>query len=341
MSNTLEAIRAKLKQMEENRSKSSGNFNADKSLYPHWNIEEDQTATVRFLPDANPDNPFFWVEKQIIRLPFPGVKGHDESKPVVVQVPCIEMWGETCPILSEVRPMFADKSLEELARRYWKKRSYLFQGFVQDSPMVEEDPPENPIRKFTISPQLYNIIKASLMDPDMEDLPTDYVNGLDFKITKTKSGQHAGYTTSKYARKETALTDTQLEAINQFGLADLSTYLPPRPSQEALAAMVEMFHASINGELYDPEQWGKFYRPYGLDIGNRDSKKSESPTSSNTVSTSAPAHDATDDTDEDDAPFVPDTPKASAPASTPTPSTDPAKKSVDDILAMVRNRKNG
>ncbi len=25
----------------------------DKSIYPHWNMEEGQSATLRFLPDSN------------------------------------------------------------------------------------------------------------------------------------------------------------------------------------------------------------------------------------------------------------------------------------------------
>ena len=42
----------------------------------------------------------------MIRLPFSGIKGDMNSKPVVVQVPCVEMWQETCPVLSEVRGWF-------------------------------------------------------------------------------------------------------------------------------------------------------------------------------------------------------------------------------------------
>ena len=61
--------------------------------YPHWKIDEGQQAIVRFLPDANQDNPFFWVERAMIRLTFPGIKGGD-SKEVSVQVPCMEMYGE-------------------------------------------------------------------------------------------------------------------------------------------------------------------------------------------------------------------------------------------------------
>ena len=48
------------------------------------------------------------------------------------------------------------------------------------------------------------------MDPDMENIPTDYVNGTDFRLSKTMKGQYADYSTSKWARKERSLDETEL-----------------------------------------------------------------------------------------------------------------------------------
>ena len=67
-----------------------GNYQGDKLNYAFWNIPTGASSTVRFLPDANPDNALFWVEKLVIKLPFPGVKGGDEHKEVLVQVFVIE-----------------------------------------------------------------------------------------------------------------------------------------------------------------------------------------------------------------------------------------------------------
>jgi len=174
---TLAEIRAKLASQETGNR----NFQTDNTVYPHWNINEGETVNLRFLPDGDPNNTFFWVERLMIRLPFNGIKGEMNSKQVTVQVPCVEMWGETCPILTEVRQWFKDPSLEDMGRKYWKKKTYIYQGFVHNDPMNEEAP-ENPIRRFMISPQVFNIVKSALMDPELEDLPTDYTNGLDFKI---------------------------------------------------------------------------------------------------------------------------------------------------------------
>ena len=90
---TLAEIRAKLKASE---SKGSGErTGGDNSIYPFWNLKEGEESVLRFLPDGNTDNTFFWVERAMIKLPFAGIKGESESKPTIVQVPCVEMYGDT------------------------------------------------------------------------------------------------------------------------------------------------------------------------------------------------------------------------------------------------------
>lgn len=116
MATTLAEIRARLQQQENRNAGTGGGM--DSSIYAHWNIPEGTTAVVRFLPDANTKNDFFWIERALIKLPFAGVKGQADSKPVIVQVPCVEMWNETCPILTEVRTWFKDPALEEMGRKY-------------------------------------------------------------------------------------------------------------------------------------------------------------------------------------------------------------------------------
>jgi len=259
---TLAEIRAKLQQSSQ-QTVGTG----DNAIYPHWNIQDGQTATVRFLPDADSNNTFFWVERNLIKLPFAGVKGETNSKPVQVQVPCMEMWGETCPILTEVRPWFKDKSLEEMGRRYWKKKSYLFQGYVVDSKLAEDKTPENPIRRFIIGSQIFNIVKNALMDSEIEELPTDYVRGLDFKIVKTSKGGYADYSTSNWARRERALNEAEQAAIKQYGLFNLSDFLPKKPGAVELKVMKEMFEASVDGEAFDMDRWGSYFKPAGMGGG--------------------------------------------------------------------------
>lgn len=337
MATTLAEIRAKL-QAQENRTAGNGTGGGDNAIFAHWNINEGDTARVRFLPDSDPNNVYFWVERNIINLPFAGIKGQSDSKPVTVQVPCVEMWGDSCPILAEVRTWFKDPNLEDMGRKYWKKRSYLFQGFVRENPLADDNTPENPIRRFIMSPQIFNLIKASLMDPELEELPTDYSAGLDFQIVKTSKGGYADYTTSKWSRKESALTADEQAAIEKHGLYDLKSFLPKRPTNDELEIMKEMFEASVNGEAYDETRWGNHFRPRGYQQSANASSAESQPAT--TPAPAAPAQPATET--QSDKPDVPwnndDSGTAEAEAPVTTPATAGSSQRAEDILAMIRNR---
>ena len=330
MATTLAEIRAKLQAQE---SRQGGNSTGgDNAIYPHWNIAEGSTAKIRFLPDGNSKNSFFWVERLMIRLPFAGIKGQADSKPIVVQVPCVEMYGEACPVLAEVRTWFKDPALEEMGRKYWKKKSYLFQGFVRENPLGDDKTPDNPIRRFVISPQIFNLVKNALMDPDMESLPTDYEAGLDFTIKKTSKGGYADYSTSTWARKESALTSEEQAAIDSHGLFNLNDFLPKKPTDVELKVIKEMFEASVDGQAYDPDRWGAYYKPPGFSGGDR------------AAPAATPAHDDGDEDAPAAKPVAKVVPAAAvAEDDTPTPTAPveakPASNArAEDILAMIRNR---
>lgn len=325
---TLAEIRAKLQQASQQNT--GGSTGGDNAIYPHWNIAEGQTATVRFIADADPNNTFFWIERAMIKLPFAGVKGEANSKPVTVQVPCMEMWGETCPILTEVRPWFKDKSLEEMGRKYWKKKSYLFQGFVVDSQYKEDGKlPENPIRRFIIGSQIFNIIKAALLDPDMEELPTDTLRGVDFRIVKTSKGGYADYSTSNWARRERALNDAEQAAISQYGAFNLKDFLPKKPGDVELKVMKEMFEASVDGEAFDMDRWGQYFKPAGMGGGsNAGSSAPAAAPRATAPAASAPVAE--------DAPW--EEPKASAPTTPASSNGNDASSRAQDILAKIKAR---
>ena len=327
---SLAEIRARLQAAESKGGQSTER--GDNSIYPHWNMEEGQSATLRFLPDGNSKNTFFWQERAMIRLPFNGIKGEMESKQVMVQVPCVEMWGEACPILAEVRTWFKDKSLEDMGRKYWKKRSYIFQGFVRENPLSDDKTPENPIRRFIIGPQIFTTIKGALMDPELEELPTDYLRGLDFRISKGAKGGFADYNGSKWARKESALTEAEQAAVDSYGLFDLSTFLPKKPTDVELKVIKEMFEASVDGQPYDTERWGQYFRPAGVQAPAGGSAPAPAADEDTPAPAAKPAlkvaTPASDFDDEDD------TPVATAPVAKPAGGGQKA----EDILAMIRAR---
>jgi len=313
---TLAEIRAKLLEKEQ---RPGGGYQSDNAIYAFWNIPDNSTVTLRFLPDSDDSNTFFWKERQMIRLAFPGIKGQDESRNVTVQVPCVEMWGDACPVHAEIRPWFKDPSLEDEGRKYWKKRSYIFQGFVVDNPMKEDSTPDNPIRRFVINPSIFKIISTALMDPDFPEIPTDYEQGTDFKLTKTQKGQYADYSTSNWARKERGLDQTERDAVQTNGLFNLNDFMPKRPTNDDVKVIFEMFEASVAGELYDPERFGSHYTPQGVQLTNK-------PVPS--VPWQAPV-----------------VPEVVAESTTPTNEkvvetpSEKEKPSADEILKMIRERK--
>ena len=319
---TLAEIRAKLK-AAETRGSDNNRTSGDNSIYPFWNLNEGSESVLRFLPDGNENNTFFWVERAMIKLPFAGIKGESETKNITVQVPCVEMYndGSVCPILSEVRGWFKDPALEDMGRKYWKKRSYIFQGFVTEDGLGEKETPENPIRRFIIGPQIYTLIRSALVDPELEDLPTDYVHGLDFRMKKGSKGGYADYSTSTWSRRERPLSDAEQAAISQYGLYNLNDFLPKKPSEVELKVMKEMFEASVDGEPYDMDRWGQYFKPSGMNQTTGDPVKAVPKATTSVV----------EDYDDEPAPVAPVKGVNVADATA-------GDSRAQDILAMIRNR---
>jgi hypothetical protein len=169
------------------------------------------------------------------------------------------------------------------------------------------------------------------MDPELEELPTDLLRGLDFRISKTSKGGYADYNTSKWARKESALTEAEQAAIETHGLYDLSTFLPKKPGEAELKVIKEMFEASVDGQSYDTERWGQYFRPAGVTApagsGTGSTHADEDVPAPAPATKSAPAASSSFD-DEGDTPAV-----ASAPV-----EAKPSTQKAEDILAMIRAR---
>jgi hypothetical protein len=231
--------------------------------------------------------------------------------------------------LAEVRAWFKDPSLEDMGRKYWKKRSYIFQGFVVEDGLGEktDEQPENPIRRFIIGPQIFTSIRAALVDPELEDLPTDYVHGLDYRMKKGSKGGYADYSTSSWARRERPLSDVEQAAIQQYGLFNLQDFLPKKPGEVELKVMKEMFEASVDGEPYDMDRWGQYFKPAGMSQNTGDPKATPK---------ASPAPAASDDYDDEPAP-APKAATAQAPKAEPAESAGGDSRA-QDILAMIRNR---
>jgi hypothetical protein len=164
------------------------------------------------------------------------------------------------------------------------------------------------------------------MDPEIDELPTDLMRGLDFNVRKTSKGGYADYGTSSWARKETALTEVEQAAIEAHGLFNLIDFLPKKPSEAELRVIKEMFEASVDGRPYDNDKWGAYYRPFGLEApagSTKSDNDSEPATQARESATVQPKADSVQESVQ---------PAQTAPA--PGPTSDKAQ----DILAMIRAR---
>lgn len=314
------------------REKKSGNntgtkrTGGDNASYPFWNLATGTSAAVRFLPDGDPENMFFWASREVIKLPFAGVVGGDypTDKEVTVTVPCANMFGMPCPIITHTKPWWNDEAKKDLARKYWKKKSYIFQGFVVKSPMAEESVPENPIRRFVINPSIFTVIEKSLITGDMEDMPTDLVGGREFNIDKAQKGQWANYAASSWSMKSRPLSETELTAIEHHGLHNLTTALGPKPGAAEMEIIEAMFKDSLAGNPFDTAAYGEYYRPWANrdDTGDNSSVDRAVTHATAAPVTAAPAAEA-----------------YSAPKAPVAEAAQPSgKPNAQDILARIRAR---
>jgi hypothetical protein len=100
--------------------------------------------------------------------------------------------------------------------------------------------------------------------------------------------------------------------------------LPKKPNEAELRIIKEMFDASVDGQPYDNDRWGSYYRPYGL----------EAPTGNGnqTVATEVKVDYKPVEAMEDDESVA-----SAEPISIPKA---PAGDKAQDILAMIRARQN-
>ena len=222
--------------------KSGGNSSKGK-YYNFFNMEFDDSCTIRFLPDANTDNPRgFLVEKHVHKLEINGKKE---------TVPCLKMYGEDCPIC-DVAQSFYNEDDEVNGGKFYRKVSHLAQVLVKEDPISYDNPDdtcEGKVKAVVIGPQIHAIMVSGFAD--LDEIPFDYEEGSDFIITKGKKGKWSDYALgTKFARKETALTDDELELVEKE-LIDLSTLLPEKPSLESVQAKLK---AAMTGTAYEEEE---------------------------------------------------------------------------------------
>ena len=247
----LSAILSKLKKEQEDKKQShSGNYG---DMYPFWNIDvgTDNKATIRIVPhkgmtDENDIEPFVSKLEHVL-----SINGEDKK------IPCMRMYDEKCPICALSDKYYkAEGKGSAKGKYYWRDKKSLASAYIVNDPLApDEETGENNQGKIKVV-QLGNQLsrkyesrwKALFKDGEIDDLPWDLENGLDFHIVKDKSGEYFKYdTNSDFARKQTSLP---ADVIENFEPVDLTKYLPKNPGLDKVQRMLD---AHVTGEEYVDE----------------------------------------------------------------------------------------
>jgi hypothetical protein len=199
-----------------------------KLFFNFWKAPVDSISVVRFLPDAADDNPMgFLVENLAHELVINGKRE---------KVPCLKMYGEDCPVCTLSQKYYDEKSPEhneQLGKKYYRKKSYIGQVVVIDTP-IEHDA-EQIVKLMEFGPKIFKQIQSSFQSGDLEEPPYELHGGYNFRIKKSKSGEYADYGTSSFSPKQTDVAADVLDAMILYNLAD---YRTAKMSREVLDAML-------------------------------------------------------------------------------------------------------
>ncbi len=307
-----EALKALFK--KEKAQKEDGGKKPRGDMYPFWQMEVNQKAVVRILPDKNPDNPYmFYTDKLEHTL---SINGKDE------RIPCLSMYGEKCPICDLSRQFYKAEGKEsKQGKYYYRKKTALVRVLVVEDPLPKDEDTgetcEGKVMNTQFSFQLMEKIKEEIGSDALEgDIPWDMQEGYNFIIKKTPQGEYGTYSIgSGFARKQTAIDPELAETLE---LVDLETLLPKNPGHEFVQRKL---NSHLNGEDDDD--------------GEGDNATTPPPTKTSKVTKVTESDDGDDD--EDATPPPTKTSKVTKVAE-PEPDGD---DDGGDILEQIRRNRQG
>lgn len=237
MSNARRSLDA-LKSAFTQKTGGGGGDQTWKLFYPFWKMPDDSVAVVRFLPDLDEENSLgFLVENLTHELVING-----ERK----KVPCLHMFGESCPVCDLSRKYYDEKN-DEMGKKYYRKKSYIGQVIVVESPIDHDQ--NQLVKLIEFGPQVFKQIQAAFQSGDLEDAPFELKGGYNFRFRKTKTGSgQNSYTTSNFAPKQTDLDDDLIEALNLYSLKDYRMKTVDRATLEAMLIADQTGRAFSEGD---------------------------------------------------------------------------------------------
>jgi hypothetical protein len=286
MSNKLDALRAQFN--KEPKAAGDSNFKTN-NYYPFWQMDTDDRAIVRFLPDANENNPYgFLVEKLQHTLEVNGQKR---------KIPCLKMFDEDCPVCKLSASYYASDDRDN-GKKYYRTKQHVAQALILKDPITHKDGTEyeGEVKLLAIGYQLFQVIKDSMESGELDEVPYDFSEGCNFIIKKTQAGQWGAYNVgSKFERKPSALDEDLVEELTEQ-LVDLSTILPKKMSYEKVEAMLE---ASMTGTTYEDDS--PKAKPAPVAAVDDEDEEDDTPVATKPAKKkAAPVVETEDDDDDDD-----------------------------------------
>jgi len=221
-------------------SSSQKRTNLPNNYYKFWDMAFGKSATVRFLPDREVNNPLgYMVEKHSHTLE---VEGKNQT------VPCLKMYeNEDCPIC-KVSADFYKRGDKISGKKFYRKKQHIAQVLVMKDPLPPADgETENQVgnvKLLTVNFTLSKIIEDAVKNGELDDLPYSYTTGTNFVIKKDQQGDNASYILSKFERNPSPLDEEVVEDI-KTQLVDLSTLLPKHPGRAKVEALLD---AALSGK---------------------------------------------------------------------------------------------
>lgn len=227
-------------------SKKKTEFQGNGNYYPFYDMKDDESATIRFLPDADQDNPHGFV--------YPKHSHTFQIGEKKVTMACLKQYGEACEAC-ETSSKYYKAGDKIMGKKFWRSESHVAQILVKEDPLPPNEAGEThagQYRLINIGFQLYQVLTAAFKAGELDELPFAYKGGTDFVISKSKQGQYSVYNLgSRFVRRSTDLTPEQ-EALAESKLVALKSTLPEKPDANRMRQLIaQVLDPSLVAEVED------------------------------------------------------------------------------------------
>lgn len=205
---------------------SSGNktSNGKNNYYRFWNMDVDEKAVIRFVVDADVNNPRKFLAKKITHITY----NADGDKRTHV---CPKTFDDkaACPLCERSAQFYKDEGDgSSNGKQLYRKTQHLAQALIVEDPLKykeDEEPATGKLKLFNFGFQIYSKITEAFKDDELDAAPYLADQGTDFIIKKTTQGKHSSYQNSKFERRPRALTEAELAEVEE-NMIELKSLIP-------------------------------------------------------------------------------------------------------------------